>query len=80
MIEMGVGDEDKINRRQMMQRHSRTSNPLNDFQPKRPHWIHQNVYSSPTDQKRGMTDPGQTKLFGFELREIAADALSPFCA
>ena len=43
MIEMGVCDEDEINRRQMMQRKSRTSNPLNDFQPERPHWIHQNI-------------------------------------
>lgn len=51
MVEMRVRNEHKIDRWEVMQQQPGTPNPLDDFQPERPDWIHQNIKSTPANEK-----------------------------
>jgi len=51
MIEMSVGDQDQIDRGQVINSDSGSTDSLYYFKPERPDRIYQNVESTPTDQE-----------------------------
>ena len=55
---MSVGDEDEIDRGQMMNLEPRLLEPLDHFEPLRPDRIDQHIHFVSLDQERGMPDPG----------------------
>ena len=51
MIEMSVGDQDQVDRGQVINSDSGSPDSLYHFKPERPDRIYQNVESTPTDQE-----------------------------
>jgi len=51
MIEMSVGDQDQIDRGQVINPDPGPTDPLYYLKPERPDRIHQNVQPTPTDQE-----------------------------
>src|SRR5262249_25180633 len=70
MIEVGMRNEDKINRREMMNFESGLFQPLDHLEPFRPDWIDQDVDLVGLDEKRGVTDPGNADFAFANLREL----------
>ena len=62
MVEMSVRDEDKIDRRQMINLETGALQTLDHLQPHRPIWIDQDVHRFHLDQERRMADPGDGKF------------------
>jgi hypothetical protein len=57
----------------MMKSQSRPANPLNHFEPESPDRIDKDIQATPTDQKRGVPDPGKTNFVrtqAWELRSM----------
>lgn len=59
VIEVGMGYKHEVDFRQVVQTDAGTLDSFQHFQPKRPDRVHENVQPAPTDQKRGVADPGQ---------------------
>ncbi len=72
MIEMRVGHENEINRRQMMNVKSGFLQSLDHAQPHRPNRIDQNVGFVGLNQKRGVPDPGNANLARLDFGEERA--------
>ena len=70
MIEMRVGDENEINRGQMMDLEARLLEPLDHLQPLRPDRIDQDVDLVRLDEERGVPDPGDADFAFADFREI----------
>ncbi len=62
MVEMRVRDEDKIDRRQMINLKTGAFQTLDHLQPHRPIRVDQDVHRFHLDQERGMADPGDGKF------------------
>src|SRR5260370_36710111 len=70
MIEMGVRNQDKINRRQMMNFKARLLQPVNHLEPFRPDRVDQDIDLVGLNEKRGMTDPGNADLAFADFWEL----------
>src|SRR5438552_2040470 len=62
MIEVRMGDENKVYFRQMMNLKSGLFQPLDHFQPLRPNRIDQYINLVRLDQKRGVPNPGNANF------------------
>ena len=62
MVEMRVRDEDKIDRRQMIDLKTGALQTLDHLEPHRPIRVDQHVHRFHLDQERRMADPGDGKL------------------
>src|SRR5436190_18423855 len=62
VIKMGMRNEDKINRRQMMNFKARELKPFDDLEPFRPDRVDQDIDVVSLNEKRGMTNPGNAYL------------------
>jgi hypothetical protein len=74
MIEMRVGYEHEINRRQMMNMKARFFEPLDNAQPHRPDRIDQDVGFVRLNQKRSVPNPGDANLAGLYFGKQRAGA------
>ena len=70
MIEVGMRNQDKINRRQMMNFEARLLQPLDHLEPFRPDRIDQDVDLVGLNKKRRVTDPGNADLAFADLRKL----------
>jgi hypothetical protein len=79
VIEMGVGDEDEIDLREIVQLDAGMLDALDDFEPLGPIWIDEDIDALCLDQKRGVADPCQADLAILEVWkqriEVGAEAL-----
>lgn len=73
VIEMGVGDEDEIDIWEVIKRNAGMFLAPDDPEPIGPIRIDQNIESRGLNKKRGVPDPGQAELVGFEFRKNGAD-------
>ena len=67
MIEVRVGHEYEIDRRQMMNMKARFFQSFDHTEPHRPNRIDQHVGAVRLNQKRGVTDPGDANLTGLHF-------------
>ena len=70
MIEVSMGDEDQINRRQMMNFEARSFQSFDHFEPLRPDRIDQDINFVGLDEKRGMSDPRDTDFTFVNFRKL----------
>src|SRR4029077_7037612 len=75
-IEGGVGHEDEIDRREMMNVEPRLLQTLDHFQPLRPDWIDQEIELVRLDQERGVADPGDADLALADFRELRTSVVA----
>ena len=71
MIEVRVGHENEIDRRQVMNFEARLFEPLDDLQPFRPDRIDQDIDFVRLNQERGVSDPGNADFAFANFRETA---------
>lgn len=62
MIEVGVGDEDEVHRRQFAQFESGTAQAFQDEEPAREVGVDDDVVLANLKKKAGMSDEGDTKF------------------
>ena len=70
MIEVSVGDEDQVNGRQMMNFEAWSLQSFDYLEPLRPNWVDQYVNVVGLDEKRGMSDPGDTNFAFADFRKL----------
>lgn len=62
MVEVGMGDENQVDIRQVMAGQARMPKTTDDQKPIGPVRIHQDVSLGPLNQERGVSDPGDADL------------------
>src|SRR5438093_631619 len=70
VIEVGMRNEDKINRRQMVNFETWLFQPLDHLEPFRPNRVDQDVDLVGLDEKRGVADPGNADLAFADFWEL----------
>ena len=70
MIEVSVGNEDQINRRQMMDFEARPLQSFDHLEPLRPDRIDQYVDVVGLNEKRGVSDPGDANFAFLDFRKL----------
>ena len=70
MVEVSVGDEDQINRRQMMNFEAWSLQSFDHLEPLRPDRIDQYVEFVGLDEKRGMSDPRDANFAFADFRKL----------
>ena len=76
VIEVGMRNEDKINRRQMMNFETWLFQPLDHLEPFRPNRVDQDVDLVGLDEKRRVADPGNADLALSNLWELRSRGTS----
>ena len=69
VIEMGMGDQNKVDRGQVVLRQAGMAEPANHEKPVGPVRVDENVGLRGLNEKGGMADPGDAKLPFFEFRK-----------
>ena len=69
MIEMGVSDEDQINRRKIVQTQPGMADSLDDLEPLRPVRVDEQAVSSGLHEERRVPDPGDPDFTILQLRK-----------
>ena len=75
VIEMGMGDQNKVNRGEVVMSQSGVAESSNNEEPVGPVGVDENVCLRCLDQKRGMADPGDTELPFFQFGKDGWDSV-----
>jgi hypothetical protein len=75
VIEMGMGDQNKVNRGEVVMSQSGVAESSNNEEPVGPVRVDENVCLSGLNEKRGMADPGDTELTFFQFGKDGLDSV-----
>ena len=76
MIEMGMSDQNQVDRGKIAKFDSGVLDPLDDLQPLRPIWVDQDAVLGSLNQEGGVPDPGHANLSRRELGKDRLDAMT----
>ena len=76
MIEMGMSDQNQVDRGKIAKFESGMLDPLDDLQPLRPIWVYENTVLGSLNEEGGVPNPGHTNLSHRKLRKHRLDAVT----